>query len=80
VVINDSQGNMHVQQRDAFGNVVGSRPLQASAPAAPGPFTLPGRRDEANPCRTCRASAPQPTRRRTPPRRCTTSTAPSSPR
>jgi hypothetical protein len=37
----DSQGNMNVEHRDAFGNVVGSRPLQGAGPAAPGPFTLP---------------------------------------
>jgi hypothetical protein len=40
-VTNDSQGNMHVVQKDHFGNVVGTRPLQGAAPAAPGPFTLP---------------------------------------
>lgn len=40
-VINDSQGNLHVQQKDKFGNVVGTRSLQASAPGAPGPFALP---------------------------------------
>jgi hypothetical protein len=46
-VTNDSQGNMHVLRKDAFGNVIGTRPLQAvapatpGAPAGPGPFTLP---------------------------------------
>lgn len=40
-VTSDSQGNLNVVHKDAFGNVVGTRPLQGAAPGTPGPFTLP---------------------------------------
>jgi hypothetical protein len=40
-VDSDAQGNKYVVSRTPSGAIVGTRPLQSTNPATPGPFTLP---------------------------------------